>query len=908
MKSEPRGFLAKAEERDGVLHWHPLVDHCIDVACCVAAILDASILCHRLARLGGIAQLDSTQVARLCVLALLHDVGKVSAAFQKAIRIPSRKTGGHVMPVMALLGARRAPQLGPFLQAIEIQTIGAWFGGDEKALRGMLGATFCHHGKPYGQRLRVDSELWRATDEHDWTDGVRELMAAARRAFPAAFEAGGSPLPGGPPFQHAWNGVLLLADWLGSDDTRFFPYTRDDDVAAGRDRIEFARAAAQKAVAAVGLDVRARRPALDGVSFERLVPGARPWPTQEVLGALELPASGGITVLEAPTGSGKTEAALLYALRLLEAGHVDGLYFALPTRAAASQLHRRVQAMVRTVFGAESVNAPPVALAVPGYLRVDEVEGERLARFDVQWPDEPSSLRGWAVEHPLRYFGAGLAVGTIDQALLSALRVKHSQMRAAGLLRHLLVVDEVHASDAYMTRILDEVIAHQRAAGGHVLLLSATLTTSLRRRLIAADSSERERAHYEPVPVDVAAATPYPLVVHRPWDGEACEIPAVAPPRGKRVEIELAAIADAPESLASRALDAARAGARVLVLRNTVRDCLETQRAVEKAIGSGGDDPHLLLSVIHDDSNPVPAPHHARFARVDRLLLDAAIERDFGKAARSTAAGRIAVATQTVEQSLDLDADLLLTDLCPIDVLLQRIGRLHRHERSRPAGFETARVVVTTPAERDLSQRVGRGGEAYGDHGLGSVYPDLRSLETTWRLLDERNVVELPRDNRALVERALHDQALATVADPLQDAWTRHARAVLGTRLAFQRVAADLVNDWSEPFGAKRGAYALPDNRKAQTRLGEDDILVRFTEPPRGPFGTSIESLTLRSFDFPMVSDDGSINKEATEGSTPSLPTAEILDVEPLRFRVTVGAAARTFLYDRLGIRPDETP
>ncbi|MDB4914145.1 MAG: CRISPR-associated helicase/endonuclease Cas3, partial [Gemmatimonadetes bacterium] len=181
-----------------------------------------------------------------------------------------------------------------------------------------------------------------------------------------------------------------------------------------------------------------------------------------------------ITILESETGSGKTEAALARFVTLFSAGKVDGLYFALPTRTAATQMHKRVFDATAMAF----TEPPPVILAVPGYLRVDDTEGRRheLARFDVLWPDaERFRYRGWAAEGPKRYLAGCIVVGTVDQVLLSSLRVGHAHMRATSLMRMLLVVDEVHASDAYMTRILEDVLARHRRAGGHALLLSATL-------------------------------------------------------------------------------------------------------------------------------------------------------------------------------------------------------------------------------------------------------------------------------------------------------------------------------------------------------------------------------------------------------------------------------------------------
>lgn len=887
MRGDGAVFMAKAEWRGDDLHWHSLEDHSADVAACVEVLLRGTVLGRRLATLAGLDRLDEVQRSRLAYLAALHDAGKVNTGFQAAIRRRVRGIGGHVKSLMLLLNSRQ-PEARAVVEALNLQAVVPWFG--PKAFPGMLGATICHHGRPYGFGGDLDSALWKTRDGLDPVVGARELAAAASSWFPAAFEAG-EQLPATAPFQHGWNGLLTLADWLGSD-PRLFPFGEEADPS----RIHRSREWASEAAERVGLDVRRRRSRLirrsaphSEITFAHVSAENEPWPTQALFGDLELPAAGGITVLEAPTGSGKTEAALFYCLRLVAAGLVDGLYFAVPTRAAATQLHRRIHEIAQHAF---DTDAPSVALAVPGYLQVDGVSGERLAPFEVLWPEESADRerhRGWAVEHPKRYFAAGLVVGTVDQALLSGLQVRHSQLRAAGLLRHLLVVDEVHSSDAYMTSVLEEVIAHHRAAGGHVFLMSATLALATRRRLTAVPGSQIDLPG-----VEEAAGAPYPLVMHGDWGSDGMQYAVAAPPLQKRVQVERRPWGGDSVAIASAALDAASRGARVLVLRNTVAGCVATQEELE-ALAAGSSRTDLLFRC---GAGPgFVAPHHSRYARVDRRLLDRAIEEQFGKRAERLD-GRIVVATQTVEQSLDIDADLLLTDLCPIDVLLQRIGRLHRHERARPPGFEMARVVVLVPEERDLAARIRPTGRAPGPNGLGTVYADLRALETTWALLEQCEILDLPAQNRELVERALHPEALAQLTSSLEgEAWERHAQWVLGCTLAERRLGRANVADWSVPLD---GTYKIPEDRKIETRLGEADFLVRFSEGVLGPFGSAIESLGLPAYWLPGVDDVEELRESELRGE----PECSVLASEPLTFRVELGAALRDFVYDRWGIRP----
>ena len=319
-------------------------------------------------------------------------------------------------------------------------------------------------------------------------------------------------------------------------------------------------------------------------------------------------------------------------------------------------------------------------LAVPGYLRMGDAEGRILPEFRVQWSDGDRvdcDLTRWAAEQPKRYAAARFTVGTIDQALLAVLQVKHAHLRAACLVRHLLVIDEVHASDPYMRALVERLIELFRVCGGHVLLMSATLGAETRELLLGG-------RHSVP-PIDETVAIPYPLLS----TSFAGPIPIRGDGYVKIVDVSPAPWIDQPSAVAARAVEAVRQGAKVLVIRNTVRAAIETQLAVEALLPA--DDPNLFR--VAD----VATLHHGRFAAEDRRRLDAAIEERLGKG--SAAQPVIVVATQTVEQSLDVDADLLLTDLCPIDVLLQRIGRLHRH-RSRPG---PAPCLVLGPEGDDLS-------------------------------------------------------------------------------------------------------------------------------------------------------------------------------------------------------------
>lgn len=869
MRGAPTGFWGKLEQGRGgeVLAWHPLIHHCADVAACCEALLEHTLLRRRLARFAGWDDLSPVHVQRLAVLAAFHDIGKFNHGFQNKALAHPPFTAGHVREVLGLFTHEAfAPRLG---DALEVARWEGWAEG-EGALA-LLVAAISHHGRPAPIGAVHQDRWWSPFRGVDSFEGIAALRRAALDDwFPEANEAA-PPFPATPGFQHAFSGLVMLADWLGSD-TRFFEYSKRID----EDRIAFARKKAVEALVATGIasEEARRRLVATGFSFERSF-GFSPRGAQTTLLSLPPVPGGGLTILEAETGAGKTEAALAHFLRLFEAGEVDGLYFALPTRTAATQIHQRVVRAVAQTFSGDA--APPVVLAVPGYLRVDDREGTRLAPFDVLWNDDPAEryrYRGWAAEGPKRYLAASIAVGTIDQVLLGTLMVGHAHLRNTSLLRHLLVVDEVHASDVYMTRLLEEVLRRHLEAGGHALLMSATLGSATAARL------QRPGARRKPPRLDEAVATPFPCVARCFPDGTLQVEPVPSPGRPKRVQVECLPAIDRPDEVVRRALDAASRGARVLVLRNLVRDCVRTQIALEEEAQRRGLEPLLFTC------RGVPAPHHAHFSREDRIRLDEAIEAAMGKAA-AVGKGVVAVATQTVQQSLDLDADLLITDLCPVDILLQRIGRLHRHDRPRPSGFDRAVVVVLTPALRELGRLLSADGTARGGHGLGSVYPDLRILEATWRACERRSEWNIPGDNRELVEEATHPEALEAIVAELGGNWRAHATWIAGIDFAHGGLAGQSLVRWRVGFDNPHVCF--PDaelERHLSTRLGEGDRRILFPRAVRGPFETQIRELTLRAHLAKEIAADAEVSAiEEHEGG--------------VRFRFGTGS----FVYDRLGLR-----
>jgi CRISPR-associated endonuclease/helicase Cas3 len=857
-------FWGKLTPTPRGLEWHPWIDHCADVGAVCEALLRLRLVRQRLASLGGRGDLTESAIQRLSALVALHDAGKANQGFQNKAYPNRHPRAGHVQPIVDVLFAQGSIEQRRLREVLEIDEIQTW--AEDGTGTELLLAAICHHGRPVEPGAGPDVRLWRTHGGLDPFDGIKRLSTKIREWFPAAFEANAEELPSTPEFAHAFCGLVTLADWIGSDRTTF-RFTEPGDP----DRLELAREKARTVLRRIGIDAAAVRAAYRAQrrSFIEIF-GFAPHLAQRRMMDSSINEGGGFVILESETGSGKTEAALTRFFRLFEAGLVDGMYFALPTRTAAVQMHRRIVDAVERAFPTHS---PPVILAVPGYLAPDETPDPcRLAGFDALWPDNGQDrYRRWAAENPKRFLAGAISVGTVDQVLLSALMVSHSHLRATPLLRQFLVVDEVHASDTYMTAILGQVLRFHLDAGGQAILLSATLGSRAAVELISASQHIPRKL---PPRVE-AESRDYPLLTS--VSGGQTEREALIselPP--KTVVVELTPVAADFAAVAARALEAAKAGARVLIVRNTVRDCIATQIELERIVGVLGV-AHLLFAV--DDH---PAPHHARFARPDRILLDCRLEERFGKTSTTPC---VAAATQTVQQSLDLDADLMITELAPMDVMLQRIGRLHRHSRNRPEQFRAAWVIVLTPANRDLSALIGRHGVARGPHGLGTVYEDLRVLEATWRTLEAMPVLEIPAMNRRLVEAVTHPDALSEIA--VGPRWKQHAQAIDGQTIAARGLAALNCVKREEPFSECRFPSSL--EARIRTRLGEDDRIVDLPGHV-GPFGATFDRLTIPGW--------------LVRGASAE---AQVQDIAVGSGSVRFSFGGRAFIYDRLGLRPFET-
>jgi len=817
---------------------HHLAHHCMDVAAVFEQLLDHPIICARVRSAVG-RSISTAERTWLASFVFLHDIGKLSPGFQAKAWAPasSAAKGNHLIDGWYWMIWRFGRDSNAYGEVIGLllgdlrevceATHGQW-----------LHALFAHHGRPVTPGANRPLGSLPSYD-----------LGAEEQAVTAALDAWfhgpsiGVDVLESVSMVHLFAGLLALADWIGSDQ-RSFPLEAKLDVTGYGKRSRQRSATAVRQIGLLGSPWPVQVP-----SFFALTGHISPRGVQEIIA--DLPVETPLAIIEAETGSGKTEAALWHFARMRSAGLVDALYFAVPTRAAASQLHRRVNdAMVR-------IGGPEAILAVPGQLLAGMAEGIKLPGFEVRWDD---GGKRWAAEHATRFLCASVAVGTVDQILMAGLQVKHAHLRGAALSRSLLVIDEVHASDVYMNRVANTLVRAHLRLGGKALLMSATLGASVRSEWLGMPMPNHDEAVAQPYPVVWSSDSPNkPIEVYPSMSGSS-----------KTVMVRCVATMDS-EQTASLAIGAARNGARVLVVRNTVNAAVDTWKAITAV------DPSLCL-----DAQGGPAVHHSRFAVEDRRLLDVAIESAFGKQAQSK--GIIACGSQTLEQSLDIDADVLVTDLCPMDVLLQRIGRLHRHERERPSGFEIATVHVLCP-QGGVPRLVT---ESLFEHGLGGwrsngvltgIYLDTRVVEATRRLLDAQPLWKIPEDNRRLVEGATHPEVLEGIVEEL--GWQKYAAELEGSMQAETQHGAMLSLDRARPFPG-----AFPDvDESVQTRLGARGVVAELPSDIIGPFGTSISRIALPAHWSQGLSGQDGVVTETTSTGT---------------LRLSIGD--KQFVYDRSGV------
>lgn len=796
---------ARPNNIDGA-EYHLLPYHCLDVAAVGVTLLKRLPELRTLfTRALGLDD-DKALYSWFAFCLAIHDLGKFAESFQ-----------GQRSDLVELLRAREADPGKPY--GVRHDTLGwliwdqhlkdravdqYWFGPDgEEMLEGIdwwFRASMGHHGLPPSSQGH-----WRHHFSSADLPAIEGFIEELRTLFPLDAITKAYSFLGLDAFSDnsrvlSWwiAGITVLSDWIGSN-TEFFPYHSEEIEL--QDYWLKAQHHANSALNAVGvLPISCSER-----SFREFFPEiATPSPLQAWAIETRVDTAPQIHLLEDVTGAGKTEAAVMLAHRMMTAGCADGFFIALPTMATANAMYGRIAEVYRKLFegNASLVLAHGQRNLVEAF--ADSVVPSGQAEADSAQQDDTATARcnAWLADHGKRALLAPAGVGTIDQVLLAALYSKHQSLRLLGLFRKVLIVDEVHACDAYMQRVLETVLMFHAMAGGSVILLSATLPERMKQSLLDAFARGRGVG-----PMPPASSTDFPLVTS--WhEGEpsATLSPIVA---RKAVCRNLAVryVIDEAEVVEGirRALSQRKC---VCWMRNTVSDVL----AAHAHFADELDSDHLIV-------------FHARFALQDRLATEQRILTHFGKSSTpAERAGRLVIASQVAEQSLDADWDMVISDLAPIDRLIQRAGRLQRHPRSADG------ARLTDPRATDE-----RGQPCLWVHGptwdeapaanwfkqpfpkAAAVYPHHGHLWLTARAL-QRGRIAMPQDARALIEGVFGENV------ELPDGMQASANQADGTYYSDLSVAQQ--NTIKVADGYVRSGIDWWSEAKTPTRLGEASMTV----------------------------------------------------------------------------------
>lgn len=815
-----------------------VLEHLLNVAACAAEILELEPP-HVKAQMAADLGLELEQGLNwVLALVALHDLGKASPAFQMKWAEGMKAVDGW-LSVSRLL---REPYT--FHGVVSEFCLPDFLVGQlqwsSRLAEHVSDAVGCHHG------FRVENlALQDVSPAQIGDDRWRKVRFELCRLVTVAVGADYSVVPPVKEFSAAafmrLAGLTSFADWLGSS----FPLPTQTDFSAYEDPAAYfaeARAQAKKLLTDPKTGIHwpqfaPLHPALPHLEdvFSYLANGEfRPRPLQTALAEALAQVDGSTLVLaEAPMGEGKTEAALYAYLQLQHAAQHRGLYVALPTQATGSAMFERLVEFLRAQGSQRPVS---IQLAHGGTLLNDEyqerVENTRLfyrTNTDAEGEQSVEAVRAeeWFTSRKralLDEFG----VGTVDQALLGVLGVSHQFVRLWGLGNRVVVLDEVHAYDTYTSELIAALVAWLRALGSSVVIMSATLPDESRRKLLGAWGAR-----------EIPAAVNYPRWTVATQTGEvtAGTIPDTDA-EGNRSrptqQIALHSLPASAEAVAAQAVELTLNGGCTAIIVNTVQRAQAVQSEVLRLLAERGVAAQTCTGAVAKGAEWVGVLlYHARYPADERQYRERAVLKYLGKEGQRPERF-ILIATQVAEQSLDFDADVMISDLAPLDLLLQRAGRLHRHQRP-PA----SRHVHVHPA----LYIAGLGewpAAALKAEAWGRVYaPAL--LYRTWRILQGRQTLTLPTELDDLVQQ-VYGAALATADLTDEQAQTIQAaeekllaeRAGQASKGRFAHIGLPtefwqtrLTHVLEEPDTESVNDDALADEDEfPRTRLGDESVRI----------------------------------------------------------------------------------
>lgn len=693
-------------------------------------------------------------------LAALHDLGKISPGFQRKCQTWLEDNSLIKIDKNACWDTAMESDHGKVSHAA-IQSFLLKTGIDGRTAKYLSTILGAHHGRLSSPTDRVYRPNGAITDTFSKIDWDAERNKAAQKLWDYFVESNPSlAITAESPALWWLAGLTTVADWIGSDE-RFFPADKSPDNQGE---------AVCHALESIGL----RKPEfIQNLSFHDLFhdpekPDVVWIPNDMQLKALATVTRPGIYVIEAPMGMGKTEAALWASYQLLVSGKATGIYFALPTQATSNRMHLRMNEFVRRI---SSIHNSSRLIHGNSWLMDKSTPLIPVPTGKGPIGADARAGRDWFASAK-RALLASFGIGTVDQALLGVVAAKHFFVRHFALAGKVVILDEVHSYDVYTGTLIDKLITTLEGLGCTVIVLSATLMGK-RRRQIAGATEDTQDDSRQPYPLITGVIDQYP-----------CEPVFVMPPKSRDVQVDFVSAAIAAE----QAVTLARNGGSVLWICNTVGAAQQLFRLLKEMSQS-----EFLVGLVH-----------SRFPYWRRDQLENEWMVRFGKDGYFRCPS-ILVSTQVVEQSVDLDADLLITELAPTDMLLQRLGRLWRHSRKhRPVNSPRICIIEEDESLEQLRcmesakimKVLGQKAKVYAPFVL------LRTLEL-WKA--QSGKVTIPSQIRQLIEETYKDRD-----EPLS--WQKLYEEWFGTDSAKELIALRNSNIWQ---------VALDDREGVQTRINE---------------------------------------------------------------------------------------
>lgn len=795
-----RALWAKSDRgQESTGAWHPVIAHLLDVAASTWVILEREPD-STMKLFASDLNLEVDQArAWVCALAGLHDLGKASPAFQQKWD-PGRE---HVKQFLPWRDTQSRPPNDVPHSAISQVALCALLpsvGWSVRASQQVADAVGAHHGWRIEQQTLNAADTRAEGGSQPWKDVRRELFDAILSTLEVRDPPGMDSLTAGA-FQRL-AGLTSFADWIGSS-LPFDVFDGDTDA-----YVERAKLRAREALDAVGWTTRKAlisEPTTleDAFSYlvepnDRFRPRALQTEMARLLEDVDAPA---LFVIEAQMGEGKTELAFFAHLELQrKLGH-RGLYVALPTQATGNAMFERSRDFLEHFSESRKddlASRLDLQLLHGATLLKDSYQDIVIRGVDEK--EEEAVVARSYFSYRKRALLSEYGVGTVDQALLSILNIKHQFVRLWGLGNRVVVLDEVHAYDTYTGTLIELLVRWLHAIGSSVIVMSATLPAKKRAALLEAfDAKNME---------DVK----YPRIT-RVVNGESktVHVPASS---SKRVRLERLPQSD--QAVCDKLLELTFEGGCVACIVNTVD---RAQRLYRNLQGNAQGVPVMLF--------------HARYPVSERqqreLACLAAFSKDGARANPTRPKRTILIATQVVEQSLDLDFDAMISDLAPVDLLLQRAGRLHRHEVNTPTrGRHTEPTLYVAGLEP--------GGTApnLGENYWNRVYDEYILLRS-WRALEPYQGLKFPDDIDVLVQLVYGDGVLEGLDDAVRERLvaTREKLERDEGRDSLDAIRA-VIGDprdasWEDPT---RGFRSHPEDepndrtKRVSTRKGKESVTV----------------------------------------------------------------------------------